>query len=185
MSSLHTFPDEIPSIHSLSKDQAIEYIMDQYGEELKRLIYSYVKNHSQTDDLFQDIMMKIYEQLHTFEERASLRTWLYRITANKCKDYLRSPFHRLFIWKEKFLERADNKTPEKTVLLDEKKREVIRAIMELPIKDREVLILRYYQGFSIQEISDLLQVNPSTIKSRIMRAKGKLKKELREEFLYE
>ncbi|GGA89697.1 RNA polymerase subunit sigma [Ornithinibacillus halotolerans] len=177
---------EMPiSIHSLSRDEAIEWIMDEYGEGLKRFIYMYVKNRTQTDDLFQDILLVVYQKLDTYEGRALLKNWLYQITANKCKDYLRSPFHRLFIWKEDLLEKGTDSTPEREYLLDERKRAVIEAILELPVKYREVLILQYYMEFSIQEMSDLLKTNPSTIKTRIMRAKEKLKLLLKEDFLHE
>lgn len=172
-------------IHTLSRDEAMEWIMDEYGESLKRFIYTYVKNKAQTDDIFQEVLFTVYQKIDTFQGRSSLKNWLYRITANKCKDYLRSPFHRIFIWKEEISGEVSNSTPENTYLLDEQKRTVIEAILKLPIKYREVLILQYYKEFTIQEISDLLKVNPSTIKTRIMRAKEKLKDLLKEDFLNE
>ncbi|SET21835.1 RNA polymerase sigma-70 factor, ECF subfamily [Oceanobacillus limi] len=173
------------SIHSLNREDAIEWIMEEYGEGLKRFIFFYVKNRAQTDDLFQEVLLTVYQKLDTYEERASLKNWLYRVTANRCKDYLRSPIHRLITWKDQMKEKADDSTPEQAYLLDEQKHTVIEAIIELPIKYREVLILQYYKEFSIQEISDLLHVNPSTVKTRIKRAKEKLKSTLKEEFLHE
>nr|WP_231495775.1 sigma-70 family RNA polymerase sigma factor [Paucisalibacillus sp. EB02] len=172
-------------IHTLSRDEAMEWIMDEYGESLKRFIYTYVKNKAQTDDIFQDVLFTVYQKIDTYQGRASFKNWLYQVTANKCKDYLRSPFHRIFIWKEEITGVVSDSTPETRYLLDEQKRSVIEAILKLPIKYREVLVLQYYKEFSIQEISDLLKVNPSTIKTRIMRAKEKLKDLLKEDFLNE
>ena len=63
--------------------------------------------------------------------------------------------------------------------------ELIEAILKMPIKEREVLILYYYKDFSVKEISHLLGLNESTIRSRMMRARNKLKRELREVYLYE
>ncbi|WP_407272986.1 sigma-70 family RNA polymerase sigma factor [Radiobacillus sp. PE A8.2] len=177
--------DPAESIDKMSKDEAIEWIMDTHGEKIKRFIYTYVKNRSQTDDLFQDVLFAVYRQLHTFKQQSSFKTWLYRIAANKCKDYLRSPIHRLIIWKAQVIERADDRTPEQSLMLDEQKQALLTKMLQLPIKYREVLILQYYQEFSINEISELLGINPSTVKTRIMRAKEKLKDELKEDFLYE
>lgn len=173
------------SIHHYNRDEAIKWIMEEYGESLKRFIFTYVKNRSQTDDIFQEVLIAIYQQLHTFQERSSFKTWLYKVTANKCKDYLRSPLHRLFIWKDQIIGGSVEETPDQLLMIGERKSEVIEAILGLPIKYREVLILQYYKELSIQEIGDLLKVNPSTIKTRIMRAKEKLKQKLKEDFLYE
>ncbi|MUK88283.1 sigma-70 family RNA polymerase sigma factor [Ornithinibacillus sp. L9] len=182
---MHEMVEPTTSIHSLSKEGAIEWIMEEYGEGLKRFIFFYVKNRSQADDIFQEVMLTVYRKIDTFQERSSIKNWLYQITANKCKDYLRSPVHRLISLKDQILEKSDEFTPEKSYVLDEQKKTVIEAIMDLPVKYREVLILQYYKEFSIQEISDLLEVNPSTVKTRIMRAKEKLKVKLKEEFLHE
>ncbi|MGM8216119.1 sigma-70 family RNA polymerase sigma factor [Bacillaceae bacterium W0354] len=173
------------SFARMSNEEVLEWVMNEYGEELKRYIYTYVKNHATTDDLFQDVMITIYKKLHTFQGKSSLKTWVYSITANKCKDYLRSPANRLILWKDQLLNHADHRTPESRALLDEEKVELINSILKLPIKDREVLILYYYREFSVEEISELLGVNQSTIRSRMMRARNKLKQELREVYLYE
>lgn len=169
----------------LNKEEMLEWLIDEYGEELKRYIYTYVKNRTTTDDLFQEVMITVFKKIDTFREDSSIKTWVYRITANKCKDYLKSPANRLILWKNQFLNQSDNLTPESRALLDESKVELIEAILKMPIKEREVLILYYYKDFSVKEISHLLGLNESTIRSRMMRARNKLKRELREVYLYE
>lgn len=77
-------------------EEAIVYIIDYYGEGIKRLIFTYVKNYAQTDDLFQDFLLKVYQNIGQFQGKSSLKTWLYRIAINTCKDYLRSPINRIF-----------------------------------------------------------------------------------------
>lgn len=168
-----------PSVQSNDREDTIVWVMEEYGESLKRFIFTYTKNRAQADDIFQEVMLTVYRKMDTYQGRASFKNWLYKVTANKCKDYLRSPIHRLIVWKDQILEKPHTDTPEKSILVDEQKEMVITAILNLPIKYREVLILQYYQEFSIQEISDLLKTNPSTIKTRIMRAKEKLKSELK------
>lgn len=174
-----------PAILDLSSEEAMEWIMDTYGESLKRFIYTYVKNRSQTDDLFQEVLVTVYQKIETFQERSSFKTWLYRIAANKCKDYLRSPINRLLLIKDQIHEKYTDITPEQSYMMNEQKHQLMQAIFALPIKYREVLILQYYKEFSIQEISELLKINPSTVRTRLMRAKERLKQELKEEFFYE
>lgn len=170
-----------PSIQSNDREGTIEWIMEEYGESLKRFIFTYTKNRAQADDIFQEVMLTVYRKMDTYQGRSSFKNWLYQVTANKCKDYLRSPIHRLITWKDHIREKSHTDSPEQSILIDEQKEMVIKAILNLPIKYREVLILQYYQEFSIQEISELLKVNPSTIKTRIMRAKERLKSELKGE----
>ncbi|KAA0548390.1 sigma-70 family RNA polymerase sigma factor [Bacillus sp. BGMRC 2118] len=159
-----------------SKEEVIHTIIDQYGEDIKRLIYTYVKSYSQTDDLFQEFLISVYKNLDTFKEESLLKTWLYRIAINKCKDYLKSPIHRLFsIPFVEYLSKNE-KSAEQAAIDKEKKDQFIEAILSLPIKYREVVILRYYKGLSIHEISVMLNCNESTIKSRILRGKEKLVK---------
>lgn len=177
--------DELAIIQNLSRENAVEWIMDEYGEELKRFIYTYVKSFSTTDDLFQEIMLILFQKLDTFQGQSTLKTWFYRITANKCKDYLKSPANRMLIWKDHLLEQKDHWTPERSVIEEEWKNQLINEIMRLPLKYREVLILQYYKELSIQEISELLEENASTIRTRIMRAKQKLKQKLGEVFMDE
>ncbi|WP_164670483.1 sigma-70 family RNA polymerase sigma factor [Virgibacillus doumboii] len=182
MDNTPEFPDKILEN---GREPFIEWVMEEHGESLKRFIFTYVKNRAQTDDIFQDVLFTVYRRVHTFRQQSSFKTWLYRITANRCRDYLRSPLTRLFIWKDQVTEKVNEETPEQSLIMNERKNETIKAIMNLPVKYREVLILQYYQEFSIQEISNLLKVNLSTVKTRIMRAKERLKQELKEEFLNE
>src|SRR5690625_7477862 len=64
--------------------------MNSYGNEIKRLIYTYVKNEADTDDIAQEVFVTVYKKLHTFQKQSSLKSWLYSIAINKSKDYLRS-----------------------------------------------------------------------------------------------
>src|SRR5690625_7125884 len=77
-------------ITNLDKNQAIEVIMNRYGNEIRRLIFTYVKNKADTDDVAQEVFVTVYKNLHTFQKRSSLKSWIYSISVNKSKDHLRS-----------------------------------------------------------------------------------------------
>ena len=70
------------------KEDLIDEIMNKYGQEVLQLVYSYVNNKEVAEDVTQDIFVKCYKSLHTYKE-FELKTWLWRIAINHCKDYLK------------------------------------------------------------------------------------------------
>lgn len=161
---------------SKSKEDIILFIIDEYGEQIKRLIFTYTKNYAQTDDLFQEFLIKVYQRIDQFNGKSGLKTWLYRIAINKCKDYLRSPIHRFFSLNEKatvVIHASDS--AENLALERERSQKLVHAILDLPIKYREIFVLRYYQDFNSKQISEALGLSESTVRTRIMRGKEKLK----------
>ncbi|MFB4169963.1 sigma-70 family RNA polymerase sigma factor [Virgibacillus sp. JSM 102003] len=156
---------------NLTRDQAIEFIMDHYGEAVKRIIYSYVKNHHTTDDLFQEVLILIYRKWEKYDGRSQLITWVIRIAINRCKDYLRSPLHRIKLVKDQWFDQKDHQDAEKTIIQQEQWDEIAEAILNLPIKNREVMILTFQQNMSLKEIAEVTGAPVSTIKTRMQRAK--------------
>ena len=71
------------------KEDLIDEIMNKYGQEVLQLVYSYVNNKEVAEDLTQDIFVKCYKSLHTYKGNSNLKTWLWRIAINHCKDYLK------------------------------------------------------------------------------------------------
>jgi RNA polymerase sigma factor (sigma-70 family) len=160
------------------KEQAVEHIIDQYGELIKRLIFTYVKNRTQTDDIFQEFLITVYKKIDSYRGDAKLKSWLCRIAINKCKDYIKSPLYRLILLKDHIQDNKVIKSAEQLTIEVEEKQIIIQAIFDLPIKYREILVLRYYQSLSIKEISEWLSINESTVKTRIARGKKKLEAKL-------
>ncbi|MBP1950927.1 sigma-70 family RNA polymerase sigma factor [Virgibacillus litoralis] len=166
---------------NLTRDQAIEFIMNHYGEAVKRIIYSYVKNFHTTDDLFQEVLILVYRKWEKYDSKYQLKTWVVRIAINRCKDYLRSPLHRIKLVKEQWLDQKDHQDAEKAVIQQEQWDELAEAILNLPIKNREVMILTFQQNMSLKEIAEVTGTPVSTIKTRMQRAKSLLKKHVSEE----
>ena len=76
------------------KEGLIDEIMNKYGQEVLQLVYSYVNNKEVAEDLTQDIFVKCYKFLHTYKGNSNLKTWLWRIAINHCKDYLKSWYNK-------------------------------------------------------------------------------------------
>ena len=151
--------------------------MTEYGESLIRLAFTYVKDIHKAEDIIQDVFLKVYANLHQFKGESSFKTYLYRITINQCKDYLKSWSFKNLFFTEKNIEYSFDSF-ESTVLRFEENYELGMKILDLPIKYREVIILHYYQDYSISEIATLLTVSESTIHTRLRRAKQRLKEKI-------
>jgi RNA polymerase sigma factor (sigma-70 family) len=85
-------------ITNLSKEDQIVWLMEEYGDMVIRLAFTYVKQKQLAEDISQEVFISCYKNLTTFQNKSSYKTWIYRITVNKCKDLLRSwSFKNLFI----------------------------------------------------------------------------------------
>ncbi|MBS3679041.1 sigma-70 family RNA polymerase sigma factor [Ornithinibacillus massiliensis] len=159
---------------------AIETIMDTYGDEIKRLVFAYMKNSADTDDVTQEVFVTIYQKLNTFQGNSSLRSWIYSIAINKCKDHLRSWQSRNKRLKEKLISSSQSMktvelTPEEMTLQKDNSSELFQKVMDLPIKYREVIILFYFKDLSTKEIAKVLAMNEATVRTRLNRGRIKLK----------
>jgi RNA polymerase sigma factor (sigma-70 family) len=161
-------------------NESIVEIMNVYGDEIKRLVYSYVKNEADAEDVTQEVFVTVYQKLHTYQGDSSLKSWIYSIAINKSKDNLRSWHSR----NQKLLYKIQNSgnlftaskdTPEKETVKRDESDILFEKIMELPVKYREVIILFYYKELTLKEISNILGQRQPTIHTRLFRARKKLK----------
>jgi RNA polymerase sigma-70 factor (ECF subfamily) len=164
------------------KEVLIDEIMIRYGQEVLQLVFSYVKNRAIAEDLTQDIFVKCFKGLHTYRGKSKLRTWLWRIAINHCKDFLKSWYNKnVVITEDEPLNNTTKKEMiEQAVIQRQEDNQLISAIMMLPIKYREVVYLYYYMELPIKEIAVVTEVGENTVKTRLRRAKELLKERLEE-----
>ncbi|TKD72313.1 sigma-70 family RNA polymerase sigma factor [Pseudalkalibacillus hwajinpoensis] len=163
-----------------SQREILVYLMEEYGDMVLRVAYTYVKEQHLAEDISQEVFIRCYHALHTFERRSSYKTWLYRITVNQCKDYVKSwSFRKLF--PKSIIETESDKEVNSVsthVLKKEENNELFEKVLQLPVKQREVIIFYYYEDLSIDEISEVIKAKPNTIKSRLHRARNSLKDQI-------
>ena len=150
-----------------------QILVKRHKEKVRNIIYITMNNSSLVDDIAQDVFITVYKNLKHFRFESQFTTWLYRITVNRCKDYLRKMnVRKIFFPIEEGSEVAEYPTPieDNDVL-----KIVMDAISKLPVKLRMPLILKDIEGFSYQEISETLKCEMGTVKSRIFRGREKLK----------
>lgn len=159
---------------------AFDQIMTDYGQAILQLAYSYVKNNAIAEDLTQEIFIKCYKNFHTFQHHSNVKTWLWRIAINHCKDYLRSWHHRkvLLTYENEVEPASEQDHVEQVVIQLNDDNELINAVLQLPLKFREPIYLHYFEEMSIKEIESLIGVKQNTIKTRMRRAKALLKESL-------
>ncbi len=162
------------------REKLIDQLMDEYGQSLLHLTYSYVGNREIAEDLTQEIFVKCYQRLEQYQRKASLKSWIWRIAINHCKDYLRSWHHKHIVVSEEKLRQAPSQETEveDQVIQRYKDEELVKTVLNLPDTYREVIYLYYFEELTIKEISYLTSVNQNTIKTRLKRAKEILKESL-------
>ncbi|WP_260412623.1 sigma-70 family RNA polymerase sigma factor [Alkalihalobacillus sp. TS-13] len=159
------------------KEEVLEHMMDQYGEKLTRLAYTYVKDWGKAEDIVQESFVACYTKLDTFRGESSVKTWIYRITINRCHDYHRTWSFKNLHFTDKISRwmKGEAQTPEADLIAKDESETLAKQVLTLPLKYREVLLLYYFEELSIQEISMMLLTNESTIKTRLHRGRQLLK----------
>lgn len=156
--------------------------MIEYGDELVRLAFSYVKDIGIAKDMVQNTFIKCYKNLDSFRFDAQIKTWLYRITINECKDYLKSWNYKKVQVRSILSETTRSILPstEKAVIDKYTNEEIKDNIFSLPKMYREVIYLYYYDSLKTEEIADVLDIPVNTVKTRLRRAKQKLESMIKE-----
>ena len=137
-------------------------------------------SHEDAQDCMQEAMIRIYRAISGFKGQSAFATWVYRITMNTCLDELRKRKSRQATSLDAMVENGysptdEEDTPERHSVQSEQRRLLERAIADLPEDMRSAVVLRDIQGLSYEEISQALDTNVGTIKSRISRGREKLR----------
>ena len=152
-------------------------LMRKHKEKVRNIIYLTLGNSNTVDDLAQEVFLTVYRNLAHFRFECRFTTWLYRITVNKCKDQRRKmKIRNVFIpIKENEIELSYSTDTDSREV-----KEIVRdAITKLPDKLRIPLMLKDIEGFSYQEIAELVECEIGTVKSRIFRARENLRELLK------
>ena len=160
--------------------RAFETLMEKHEAKMYAVALRMCANREDAQDCLQDAMLRIYKALPSFQGKSSFSTWAYRITMNTCLDELRRKKTRQASSLDSLLDMGwspadEENTPERHSDQAELRRDISRALQTLPEDMRSAVILRDVQGFSYEEIAEILSVNVGTIKSRISRGREKLR----------
>lgn len=144
--------------------------IDRYADLVRRVCMIHLKNHTDTEDIFQTVFLKYVTGTTEFESEEHEKAWFIRVTINACKDLLRCFFRSRTVSLDDLLEQSDQ--------VPEDHREVLEAVLALPDKYRDVVYLHYYEGYTAPEIGTILHKNPNTVYTLLTRARDELRKML-------
>lgn len=154
-------------------ESVFKTLLHRHKEKVRNIIFLTLGSTDAVDDIAQEVFITVYKNLKKFRFQSQFTTWLYKITINKCRDYLRKIKIRKI-----FIPIKDTGSSLKYDVSFEEKNtaEIVRnAIKKLPEKLRIPLMLKDIEGLSYQEISETVECEIGTVKSRIFRAREGLK----------
>jgi RNA polymerase sigma-70 factor (ECF subfamily) len=167
---------------------AFASFVDQYSEQIFRIALKFTGDSNDAEDVLQETFIKAMRALPSFEGRSSLSTWLYRIAVNEALMVLRKRKPEMVSVEENDPDSDDNPNglvlkdwcclPEDELLSSESKLYLQNAVDRLPLTLRSVFLLRDIQGISIRETAETLGLTETTVKTRLLRARLKLRETL-------
>ena len=156
--------------YKISSDADFEAFYERHYKYVYRLCFTYMKSAPEAEDCTEDVFVKVLTGDFEFEDETHEQKWLTVTAINYCKDKLKS-------WKRKAVspisEAQEIAAPEKEDYSD-----VLEAVMNLPVKLKDVIWLYYYEGYSTDEISAILHRPPSTVRNQMRDARKRLEKSL-------
>lgn len=164
---------------------AFEVLIYRYQRQIFNLIYQMTHNVDAVEDIGQDVFVAAFRAIKDFQAKSSFFTWLYRIAINHCKNYLTSAnrtqdVEKLYRAEQETVETSDDyeKNPQSMLIAKEFVTQMEEAMEGLPAEQRIVITLCEFQGFSYQEIAEILQCPVGTVRSRLARARATLQEYL-------
>ncbi len=163
--------------------------INEYKQDIFLMIRTRVNSTEDAQDIMQDVLLKIYQGMDKFRGDAHVRTWIYKIARNSIADYYKRPWWRIFkkIKENKDIEAQKSPThdldgsmadnPEEILMANERKNQILSEVNRMPRLEKETFLLRFMDGFSLKQISDMLDMNINTVKTHLYRAVKKAGKQ--------
>lgn len=155
----------------------MKYLMEQYRNNIKKIISN--MTGSENEDIEQEVYIRTWKNIDKYKEKGKFKSWLNTITANLCRDYMKSSYFKnsqKFVTEEDDLIqiRDEKENIESVFIQKQRQKRIIQAIDELKPKLKEVIVLYEMQDMSYEEISEKLKCPVGTIRSRLFNARKEL-----------
>ena len=144
---------------------------ERYLDMVYRIALNWFRSPADAEDAAQNAMLRLWQTDTEFRREEHLRYWLVRTTLNECKRISGHPWRKRTVPLESCLE---------PVFSDPARQTLFQEVMELPMKYRLPLYLYYYEGYSVDEVGEMLRLKASTVQTRLARGRAKLRTQLEE-----
>lgn len=168
--------DSVREPNRSSKDEFVR-LVEAHQLSLLQLCFVYLHDKTLAEDAIQETFLKAYRSFSGFRRESSEKTWLSRIAINCCRDLNKSGWYRFF--NRSF---SAEILPVSSEYASEKDDDLTVAVMKLPVRLREVILLYYFEDMTTVEIAEVLCISQQAVSARLSRALIKLRKELGESF---
>jgi RNA polymerase sigma-70 factor (ECF subfamily) len=164
---------------------AFRELVEKYQSKVFSIIHGIVRQKNDVEDIAQQVFAKIYFSIKNFDFRSSPITWIYKITVNECFDYLRKKKVRKLVYESDLSEdevrRVENTEPAtdrapRTDTTLARRDYVTKLLERVSEEDRTLLMLKEVEGYSVEELAEMLKMNENTVKVKLFRARQKLVK---------
>jgi RNA polymerase sigma-70 factor (ECF subfamily) len=162
------------------KKELYEFIWKNYRKKISFYISTVVPyRHFSFDDLFQEVMLKIYNTLHTFNPLHSFKAWIYQIARRQCLDFIKRKDEKRSALRDGDPDRISaDADPEETAIREEMFERIDRFLQSLEPLDREISYLRFYENLSYRKIAAIAHLRIGSVRSKLHQVKSKMKKQL-------
>lgn len=165
---------------------AYEELVRRHQRRVLAIVGGILRRREDIEDVAQQVFIKVFVSLKRFDLRSAFPTWLYKVTVNECWDYLRKKRARRLVYEADLSEEqaeqiedgrgsaADAKPGADAARRTELRDLLERLLSQLPEEERLMLVMKEVEGFSVEEIGRVLDLNVNTVKVRLFRARGRL-----------
>lgn len=173
----------IQSIQS-GNTKVFRILVERYQDMVFRTTIGFTHNQEDAEDLTQEVFVKVFQSLNSFQGKSEFSTWLYRITVNMALNFVRrKKIERFFDFSDEQLQpilhqQKSDENPEQTMINDESDQLIRNAIDKLSAKQRTAFVLSRYEELSQKEIAAIMQTTVGAVEQHLQRAKGNLQKRL-------
>lgn len=160
---------------------AFRQLVEDYQSRFLTMAYKYTNNYTEAEDLCQEIFIRVYRALPTFQKNSKLSTWLYKVAVNRCLDWKRktkSGLLQMMNISELMAKAPTDRSAEDRVIYREKQQYIHEVVYSLKDKYKTIIILYHFNELSYKEISDILEIPVKTIETRLYRARKQIKERL-------
>jgi len=166
-------------------ETAFQELVEKYQSKVFSIIHGIVRHRNDVEDIAQQVFAKVFFSIRNFDFRSSLITWIYKITVNECFDYLRKKKVRKLVYESDLSEdevrRVENTEPsvDRAPSADAtlaRRDYVLKLMSRVSEEERALLMLKEVEGYSVEELADMMNMNENTIKVKLFRARQKLVK---------
>ena len=162
---------------SVDSESVFDEIIEAYGNKILKLCFVQLGNKEEAEDATQEVFIKVFKNIKSYNGDANIYTWIYKITINTCFDILKKKKKNSYDDISLYIDFIkDNKETEDIILKNLTSRNIRLALMKVPEKYRILLYMFYFEELKISQIASILEEKENTIKTRLKRGRNALRR---------